>query len=78
MKISKNTITMGTCNENTKTKRQPTYEDKDKFELKLKRVWDYEELDGHGVSTMGVVANNTRQMWQKTCAKLILPSPSIT
>jgi len=76
--MSKNTITMGTCNEYTKTKRQPRGDEEDEFELKLIRVWDYEELDGHEVLTMGIVAKNTRWMWQKTCAKLILPSPSIT
>lgn len=65
--MSKNTITVGTCNEYTKTKRQPRDDEEDEFELKLVRVWDYEELDGHGVSTMGVVAKNTKWMWQKTC-----------
>ncbi len=46
---------MGTYNEYTKTKRQPRDDKEDEFELKLVRVWDYEEFDGHGVSTMGLL-----------------------
>jgi len=40
---------------NTLNKRQPRDDKEDEFELKLVRVWDYEDFDGHGVSTMGVV-----------------------
>ncbi len=64
---------MGTCNEYTKTKRQPRDDEEDEFELKLLRVWDYEELDGHGVSTMGVVAKKHQMNVTKDMCKVHSP-----